>query len=159
MPSEQHPIVKVSEFVMSAETATQTGVAGNTAAATGEQQTEAGRLSWRFYVVYETDLGDVLMSEKLPDGVVAWAENPVDMEERYAQSRVLRVADCSKTALTVGDVRKHLQKNVTAIPLSHSSRRYARDAFNWADGVLTSKSGIGQALRPPEVLRRPGYQY
>jgi len=59
----------------------------------------------RYYVVLETQAGDEVVTEKLADGTVAWAENPKDLEARNMMAKVTGCADCRGEKIAVRDVR------------------------------------------------------
>merc|ERR1712083_189588 len=61
----------------------------------------------RYYVVLETEKGNVILTEKLMDGTVTWEENPRDLENRTSLARVLHSADCSDQGITVRRMRRH----------------------------------------------------
>jgi len=114
-PGDHHPVVKATEFVMIVDV--------------GEAASEQ---MYRYFVVYETDLGDVSFTEKLGEGAASWEDNPVDMEERYACARVLRVTDCSGGGIIVGRLK---QLHADGASSGLSSRRYAQRAFELAGGT------------------------
>lgn len=121
-PADHHLVVKATEFVRSGE---------------------AGAPLYRYFVVYETDLGDELLTEQRGDGP-SWEANPVDMEERYESARVLRVSDSSSSGVTVGALRAAAGEPGSA---ALSSRRYAQRAFERPGGAPVACSG---QLRLPE---------
>lgn len=159
--ADHHPVIKATEFVMSGEGHACARVGAGAPSRRGEQgltedQEDARnegeqiphRQLYHFFVVYETDLGDVILAEQHAGSAHFWEENPVDVEERYACARVLRVADASGSSTTVGQLRNQCQELAAA---TLSSRRYAQRAFELAGGVMLASS----LLRPPEVNEGP----
>merc|ERR1712110_1374462 len=48
-----------------------------------------------YFVVLETEQGIKIVTEKLPDGRVAFHESPPELCNRISSARVVRSADCS----------------------------------------------------------------
>lgn len=118
----------------------------------GASSSRSGRGSrglYRFFVVYETDMADILVTERPNDGSASWEENPGDIEERYACARVFRATDCAGTGVLVRDVRAHYKKNKSAKLLS--SRRYAELAYERVGGSPAVVTGPGGLLQLPGV--------
>mmetsp|Transcript_45781 Transcript_45781/g.116319 ORF Transcript_45781/g.116319 Transcript_45781/m.116319 type:complete len:649 (-) Transcript_45781:203-2149(-) len=135
--SEHDRLAKVTEFV--------------------ERSSDAS-LARHSYVVLESELGDVVVTEKLSSGAVVWRENPSDLEFRNSLAKVIRSTTCSKSAATVGEMKKFqiTQDGRDGAAASRSTRkRYAQLAFCKAVGgpdLLTSgfhrRVGSGAAARP-----------
>lgn len=89
-----------------------------------QQEASAAR---HFYLVLETDLGDLIATEQLADKTLTWAENPAELEYRNSQAKVLRSADCSSIKLTVQAVRRYQSESS-----SGSAKHYANALFLWA---------------------------
>jgi hypothetical protein len=87
----------------------------------------------RYYVVLETEQGDAIVTEKLQDGSTTWTENPDDMEARSSLAKVIKTADWSDKAITVGDM-----KSYQSDALHDQSRGGARhsERKNYAHSVL-----------------------
>merc|ERR1740117_2379939 len=58
----------------------------------------------QFYVVLETEQGNVIVSAGLEDGTMVFQENPKDLEDRNSLAKVIRSADCSNASITVKDM-------------------------------------------------------
>merc|ERR1719277_1745151 len=67
------------------------------------QTTSATTLYRRYYVVYNTDLGNSVVTEKLRDGTVTWEENPANLNDRNSLAKVCRSAECAGS--TVRDAK------------------------------------------------------
>merc|ERR1712014_326167 len=85
----------------------------------------------RYYVVLETDKGNVILTEKLMDGTVTWEENPQNLENRTSLARVLHSADCSDQGITVRRMRRHQTLIGKRCP---SAKHYSQEAFEEALG-------------------------
>ncbi|CAK0907839.1 unnamed protein product [Prorocentrum cordatum] len=86
-PPASTPVVKVSEFVRSAESSP-----------------APERPAYHHFLVVETDLGDAILAESREDGSVAWVPNSPGLGELCSRSRVLRAADCAGAGATAGQV-------------------------------------------------------
>eukprot|EP00408_Alexandrium_pacificum_P063045 CAMPEP_0171175192 /NCGR_PEP_ID=MMETSP0790-20130122/11106_1 /TAXON_ID=2925 /ORGANISM="Alexandrium catenella, Strain OF101" /LENGTH=904 /DNA_ID=CAMNT_0011640069 /DNA_START=53 /DNA_END=2767 /DNA_ORIENTATION=- len=75
-----------------------------------------------FYVVLETSHGDQIVTEKLADRTVTWAENPAELEYRNSQAKVIRSVDCDTTV-------QHMKAHQSRAEHEGPSKRYAHDAF------------------------------
>jgi len=63
------------------------------------------------YVVLETEEGHSIVIEKAAAGVVLWAENPSNLDDRNALAKVIRSKDCRGSGATVGAVKScHAQE-------------------------------------------------
>jgi len=165
--SDNSPVVKVTEFVKSGETSLDAGKEqlnqGEDAhASPAGDSTPAGRPGqlYVYFVLYETDLGDAIVTEQLPDGAILWEENPADMDERFMKARVLRVSDCSSTRNLISDLRHQYQEAVAEAAASAdsltrvSTRRYASMAFEWPGGkpIVSDDS---KPQKAPEIKPLP----
>merc|ERR1711879_457726 len=61
-------------------------------------------LHWRFFVTLETGTGEVIVTERLKDGTMKWADNPPFLEARISLAKTARSADCCSANITVGDM-------------------------------------------------------
>jgi hypothetical protein len=94
-----------------------------------------GRPHHRSYTVLETKLGLRVVTEKLPDGTLAWEEDPLGLEERNALAKVLRFKDCRSESATIGDLRQYresYQKRSGTNGGAQRGKRYARAAYDRA---------------------------
>merc|ERR1712032_34433 len=65
---------------------------------------DGSQASRQYYVVFETEHGHKISTERLKDGAVTWVEDPEDVEQRNSLAKVLQVADCERAGITVQDV-------------------------------------------------------
>merc|ERR1740123_480868 len=72
------------------------------------EKASVGRLRCRYYVVFETEGGCKVVTERLSNGTVAWKTNPTDVEDRNSLAKVICSSDCSNTGATMGAVRDYL---------------------------------------------------
>jgi hypothetical protein len=100
--------------------------------ARSEQRGTAKRRARHYYVVLETEQGDVIMTEKLQDGSTTWAENPEDLEARNSLAKVIKTGDWSDKTITVGDM---LSYQSDALHCRGSSARLS-ERKNYAHSVL-----------------------
>merc|ERR1712079_178435 len=65
---------------------------------------------WCSYIVFQTECGNTIVTEKLQDGSVTWDENPSNLEERNTLASMVRSADCRHVSqdVRVGSVKKDL---------------------------------------------------
>jgi hypothetical protein len=125
---EQEKIAKVTEYV----------------------EADSARSYFRSYLVLETVQENVIVTEKLADGTVAWEENPEALEERNAFAKFIRSWDCTackkSSKLTVADMEafKKLCEGLET-GTSHSARKqYVQGAYNIARGCTDRvDSGFG----------------
>jgi len=119
------------------------------------------------YVVLETEEGATVLTEQQEDGTVSWEEAPEDLEQRKAQAKAVRSADCSKAGVSLRDVRAFAGQqaaDAAGAGASQSARkRYAQAAYALASqgspgsassGFWQRSDGIWQLLRAPEGQRR-----
>jgi len=145
-PLGTYPVVKVTEFVRSTAQAT-VKQAPAEETKPGDDATPAPVATTSlhcYWVAYETDLGDVLITELTDSSSILWEENPLDMETRLWHSRIVRVADCGSAGVTVADLRL-MHEKASEAPSSLSSRRFAAEAFTRVKG----KCRAVQVLAPP----------
>jgi hypothetical protein len=119
---EQEKIVKVSSYIEHTDSECQTST-----------------LRCRYYLVLETDKGDKILTERLPDGSLSWVENPSDLEERNSLAKSIRSETCS-TGVTVRDMIDCRSKLAAGSSLL-SSKRYVTS-------VLTRATGSKRNNRP-----------
>jgi len=89
--------------------------------------------SCNYYVVFETETGNLVVSELLDNGSIAWDVNPDGAELRNSLAKVLTTTCCSACTLTIRDVKGH-----QAIPsLNHglnpslsNRKRYVEAAYS-----------------------------
>jgi len=63
-------------------------------------------LPWRYYMVLETENGNVTVTEKLEDGREVRMQNPEGLEARCISAKVVSCADCRGTNVTLRDALK-----------------------------------------------------
>jgi len=100
------------------------------------------------YIMLRTEADDIIVTERLPSGTVAWRENPRDIEDRCYFARMVRTAqvvgDADGCGVTVGEVRK-LGRTDKDLGLGAScdaaGKRYAQELFCFIAGE-TVNSGF-----------------
>jgi len=97
----------------------------------------------RYYVVMETEQGNVILTEKLRDAMPSWEENPADVTDRNSLAKVTFSLACRSAGVTVGDVRAYKDKQES----SKSSKCYAHDAFKLVARRVDLRSGARQVLK------------
>jgi len=113
-------VVKVTEYVAAP-------------ARTASGQAAPDRPRHCYYVVLETASGNVVLTERLLNGAVAWAELPECLDDRNARARVIGSVDCRRANITVQDLRSYAVAVSSAFAVSPSEcKRYAHSAYNWA---------------------------
>jgi hypothetical protein len=70
----------------------------------GESADTPTPLPWRFYLVVETENGNMVVTEKLKDGREVRTENPQGLEARCALAKVAGCADCCGAGATLRDI-------------------------------------------------------
>jgi len=98
----------------------------------------------RYYVVVETEQGNVILTEKLRDGTVSWEENPADVMDRNSLAKVTWTLACRSAGVTVGDMRAYRAKEADS---SRSSKCYAHGAFTLVARRVDLRSGSRQAAK------------
>jgi len=120
-------VAKVTEYVDSACNA-------GTLARAGVQPSPFARNS---YVTFETEEGNVMVTEMLTDGTVTWEANPAGLEDRNLCARVVRSATCTKARISMRDIAAFKAKaaRLTEAGASLADRKhFAQVAYNWAMG-------------------------
>jgi len=106
------------------------------------------------YVVYETESGSAIVTEKRRDGTVAWEENPSDLNGRNALAKLVRSAECNGHRFTVGDLKNfHTKESRVSVKSASGSecKRYAQSAFSRAVAKI---GGIYTGFRRSEKMTR-----
>merc|ERR1712079_10183 len=84
----------------------------------------------RYYIVLENETGDVIVTEKLQDGMVTWSENPKNLETRNSLAKVFSCTDSRNANITVRDIKNVRANEITwkrpTVSASVISRRYAQ---------------------------------
>lgn len=90
----------------------------------------------RFYVVFETEQGNKIVTEQLSDGLVSFEENPKDLEDRNSLAKVFRSVGCSTVGegTTVRDIKVRQMKEFQQRAASKAvvRKRYSEIAYGWA---------------------------
>jgi len=115
-PKPDDKIVKVTEYV---------------------EKSQKGALACQYYVVFCTESGNMILTEKLADGTVAWKEDPPGLEDRNSLAKVICSAACNNPGITVFSLKCY-EANASSL----SSKRYAHSFYSRASG------------EPHEVRRR-----
>jgi hypothetical protein len=93
----------------------------------------------RLYVVFETDRGSKILTERMKDGSFAWVENPRDLEDRNSLAKVTR-SEKVETGVLVRDMKAHKVKLAEGARLS--GKRYAQAIFVRAAGPRRNNQPI-----------------
>merc|ERR1719401_3112407 len=119
-----------------------------------------GLKSCRFYVVLETLRGHVIATERLRSGSVTWAENPVDLETRNSQAKVLRGDKSLQEGKTVRHLKLYCESRLQegfAGAVSHSSRKHFADRmYERAGGDLSTAVRLCE-LDAEDLRQRLGF--
>jgi len=105
--SDDEQVVKVTEYV---------------------ERSIFGKICSRFYVVYQTAKGNNIVTEQLPDGTVAWRENPENIAARNSLARLLRSSECKD--IKVSDLRCNTKSGGRAS--ASKCKRFAQNAYHRA---------------------------
>lgn len=83
-----------------------------------------------YYVVFQTEKGHRIRTERLADGRVTWEENPANLEDRNSLAKILRSKGCDK-GTTVRDIQKRANDASHDESVSHSvCKLWARSTYN-----------------------------
>jgi len=104
---------------------------------TAEEQGSCQRpLYRRYYVVFETEQGNKIVTEQLSDGIVTFEENPEDLEDRSSLAKVFRSVGCSRVGagttlrdLKLRQMKEFQQRSATKVT---ARKRYSEIAYGWA---------------------------
>jgi len=94
------------------------------------EKAASGRLRCRMYLVFETEFGNKIFTEKLLDGTVVVNENPQNGDDRNSLARVLSSSTAAR--LTVGDVRAFARSESKGVLSPSLCKDYARRAYERA---------------------------
>jgi len=90
---------------------------------------------YRYYLSFETEDGNAIVTEMLLDGSVAWRENPADLEDRNSLAKAFHSKDCRGKGVTVEDMKSYHRKateRATSTALQSTGKRYAQCLFDSA---------------------------
>jgi len=104
----------------------------------------------RYYIVLETNLGDMIVTEKLANGSVCWVENPEDLEYRNSLAKVVRAVDCSCLKISAQDMKSFQaeEENRSGKVTRCACKRYAHAVYLRA---LPAREKSWAALSEQEV--------
>mmetsp|Transcript_109818 Transcript_109818/g.189991 ORF Transcript_109818/g.189991 Transcript_109818/m.189991 type:complete len:1135 (-) Transcript_109818:126-3530(-) len=109
----------------------------------------------RSFVVFETLLGNVIVTEKLVDGKTTWEENPADLDDRKALAKVVRTTECTQNGVWIRNMRNYQLKENTAAKQTTVScsqcKLYAQGAYSRAVGELNT---VYTGFRKQERVRK-----
>mmetsp|Transcript_105606 Transcript_105606/g.256478 ORF Transcript_105606/g.256478 Transcript_105606/m.256478 type:complete len:835 (+) Transcript_105606:1-2505(+) len=108
----------------------------------------------RYWLLLETEKENVIVTEKLQNGAVAWHENSVDLAKYAPHSRAVGSVSCTKAGITVGDMRQHRTAHLSKVAASATEvKRYAEDAYSraWAFGSTNWRPGPGEGGEDSEA--------
>jgi len=115
--------------------------------AMGEAAQDGKAQDHRYWLLLETEMENVIVTEKLRNGTVAWHENSADLAKYAPNSRAVGSVGCSKAGITVGDLRQHRAAHASEAAASAAeAKRYAEDAYSraWAFGSASWQPGPGE---------------
>jgi len=82
----------------------------------------------RFYVVFETSVGDFIVTEKVGDQAT-WVRNPEDLEARNSFAKVTRSTDCSNLGLAVLNAKRRREAEHGRFSTAAEGVRYAEEMY------------------------------
>jgi len=103
------------------------------------------RSGHRYYVVLETQRQKAIVTEMNAHGVIAWQEDPADLEVRNSLAKVFRSKDCGDKSIDIRDMRMSLAKVVASWQPRRShctGKRYAQCAYNRALAAETPSAQV-----------------
>merc|ERR1712060_322120 len=97
-----------------------------------------GRGGHSSYVVLETEEGHSIVTEKLPDGMATWQENPQDLEDRNSLAKVIRTTGCAADGASVRELKGYQMKETRFFGLETASsekcKQYSQIVYSRAIG-------------------------
>lgn len=108
---------------------------------------KSGKESRGYFVVLETQEGNVICTEMLEDGRTTWEENPVDLEDRISLAKVLRTMECKASRNTARDLKMYVDKeaeHADSAPNFAKCKLYSRNIFMRARSHVSE--GISRAM-------------
>lgn len=96
----------------------------------------------RFYVVLETEKGNLILTEKLKDGSVTWTENPRDLEIRNSKAKVMRSAEYQEDLGTALRVFKNIRAR-DVVPGREVRDAADADVKRYAHGMYAKAIQLG----------------
>merc|ERR1712232_868090 len=107
----------------------------------------------RSFVVFGMEDGRLILTERLPNGVVTWQENPTDLESRSAIAKVVRSSDCNKHSIALGSIKDFQAQDAsctTTFCLS-LTKYYAQRIYNFA---IKADNAAYTGFRKPEHSKK-----
>jgi hypothetical protein len=80
----------------------------------------------RYYLVFESQSGQRIVTERLGDGTLSWVENPESLDDRNSLAKVTR-SKALTTGVTFQDMKAYQAKLAEGVV--PSGKRYAQGAF------------------------------
>jgi len=119
-----------------------------------------GKGGYRSYVVLETQEGHSIVTEKLPDGMATWQENPKDLEDRGSLAKVVRTVECGADGASVRELKGYQMKETRLFGLEAASPercgQYAQIVYSRATGQAHGfTSGFLQRKQLEQRAARP----
>jgi len=106
-----------------------------------------------YYVVLETNSGNVAVTEKCADGSITMVINPENLEDRNSLARLLYTTECREGSVSMREIKvfQASSQRQTAHGASPSDRKlYAKNLFKLASGkarlVRKSEKGAGKGV-------------
>lgn len=103
------------------------------------------KLGCSYYLVMETDKGNVISTEKIASNIATWEENGADIDDRNSLAKVIRTGE-TKAGSTVQDIKNDREKAISpmvvwsdgapAVREGRNNRLYAQDLFIRAMGGM-----------------------
>lgn len=90
------------------------------------EKSQQSLLQCQYYVVFHTEAGNMILTEKLADGTVVWKEDPKCLEDRNSLAKVIRSAACKSPATTVFSMKKCEGSEPSSSPKNYSHSAYSR---------------------------------
>jgi len=98
-----------------------------------------------YYMVLETEEKSIVVTERLANGTLSWAQDPQNLEDRNSLAKLLFTADC-KEGMVFGDVVKHFEALPQETGLDFR-KRYAKALYKFLSGRQLRGKWGGSARR------------
>mmetsp|Transcript_134139 Transcript_134139/g.244693 ORF Transcript_134139/g.244693 Transcript_134139/m.244693 type:complete len:1058 (-) Transcript_134139:187-3360(-) len=122
------------------------------------EASRAGKIKRRYFIVLETQRGNMISTEMLEDGRMKWEENPDDLEDRISLAKVLRTTNCQEKSNTVRNLKLYLTREAEGAVASvdkSKCKRYAQLAFFHAQGFRDADVSQVATISAVEAVNVP----
>jgi len=113
--------------------------------------------SHRYYIVLETDVAGMMVTEMHSDGTVTWKDNPANLEVRNFLSKTFRAMDCCDKGITVEDMKIYssivVEQKIGGGASQSTGRRYAQEVYDWTIGKTQNVACF--TVGEPSLVRLP----